>query len=347
MPRQGAGRKREVGATVARAFFRKCVWHSGIQRREIWDWQGGEGVVKRSQKKKAGKTGTRKQYGEKAMKKAMFGLAAVALCAAMTSVGAERAVWSFDNPMPVFGSDERGDGPMRTLWTMENRMPGPLGVEVGVGGMGAPLAGADIPDDGDSTVWGAGLGLRLGLLDDLALTATVPVRGWDIDGQGSKSGLGDVEVGAQFRFWEDIFDYAWIIPHASASFPTGDEDKMLGSGDVDGRVGLSAGTTVEDVWHFAADVSWILRDFEDDDDKDYGTVQGSLSLIYDLDEQASLVAEGSILDYALDPDESVTVSGHLGLAYDFSTGLSLLMFAGATTGSGEGMYGGGHLVYSF
>ena len=42
-----------------------------------------------------------------------------------------------------------------------------------------------------------------------------------------------------------------------------------------------------------------------------------------------------------------TVSGHAGLAYDFSSRLSLLMFLGATTGSGDGAYGGGHLVFSF
>lgn len=281
------------------------------------------------------------------MKKAVFGVAAAAVVAAMTSFGAERAVWTFDNPKPVIASDERGDGAMRTVWTMENRMPGTLGLEVGVGAMGSPLPSPVSVDGGDSSIWQAGLGLRLGLLDDLAVTATFPMRGWSIDGQGSEKGFGDIELGAQYRFWEDIFDYAWFIPHASMTLPTGDEDKMLGTGDVDGRVGISAGTTVEDVWHFAADVSWIIRDFEDDDNKDYGTVQGSLSVIYDLDEQASLVAEGTLLDYALDPDESVTVSGHIGLAYDFSTGLSLLMFAGATTGSGEGIYGGGHLVYSF
>ncbi len=282
------------------------------------------------------------------MKKAMFGLAAAALCAAMTSVGAERAVWSFENPMPVFSSKERGDGPMRTLWTLENRMPGAMGVEVGVGAMGTPLPESDFGETHDATAWKAGLGLRLGLLEDWALTASIPMTGWDIDGVGKEKGFGDVQVGLQYRFWEDIFDYAWFIPHATMSLPTGDEDKGLGTGDVDGRVGLSAGTTVADVWHFAADISWILRDFgEDDDNKDYGVVQAALSLIFDLDEQASLVAEGTYLDYALDSDESCTVSGHLGLAYDFSTRLSLLVFAGATTGSGEGLYGGGHLVYSF
>jgi hypothetical protein len=278
------------------------------------------------------------------MKKAMFGLAAVALCAAMTSVGAERAVWSYENPMPVFNSKERGDGPMRTIWTMENRMPGTLGVEVGVGGMAAPMSTPDNPDADDANVWEAGLGLRVGLLEDFALSATIPATGWKIDGGGSESGFGDVGLGLQYRFWKDIFDYAWFIPHAAVTFPTGDEDKGLSSGDVEGRFGLSAGTTVGDVWHFAADVSWVAKDFGEDEDD--GAVQGSLSLIFDLDEQASLLAEGSYLDYAADPDESGTVSGHIGLAYDFSTRLSLLMFVGATTGSGDGAYGGGHLVFS-
>ena len=281
------------------------------------------------------------------MKKAMFGLAAVALCAAMTSVGAERAVWSFENPMPVFNSKERGDGPMRTLWTMENRMPGAMGVEVSVDAQGVPLPDYGPGDAGDSSAWEAAAGLRLGLLEDWALTARVPMAGWDIDGVGKESGLSDVSLGLQYRFWEDIFDYAWFIPHASLSLPTGDEDKGLGWGEAGGKVGLSAGTTVEDVWHFAADISWVLRDFEEDDNKDYGVVQAALSLIYDLDEQASLVAEGTYVDYAQDPEESCTVSGHLGLAYDFSTRLSLLMYAGATTGSGEGLYGGGRVAYSF
>jgi hypothetical protein len=279
------------------------------------------------------------------MKKAMLGLAAAALCATIASASSERAVWSFENPKPVFGTKERGDGPMRTLWTMENRMPGTLGVEVGVGGMGAPMATPEHHDADDATVWKAGLGLRVGLLEDLAVSATIPAMGWKIDGGGSESGLGDVEVGAQYLAWEDIFDYAWIMPHASMTLPTGDEDKNLGSGEVEGRAGLSLGTTVADIWHFAGDVSWVAKDFGEDEDD--GAVQASLSLIFDLDEQASLLAEGSYLDYAQEKDESGTVSGHIGLAYDFSTRLSLLMFVGATKGCGEGAYGGGHLVYSF
>ena len=117
--------------------------------------------------------------------------------------------------------------PMRTVFTKENKFPGALKPELSLFG-GASSFDAD-EADGDMDRYFIAPGARCGLTDRLNLVASVPYAGYS-EGDLDESGMGDVELGTEFLFFEDIFEYAWIIPHATVILSTGDEDKGLGTG---------------------------------------------------------------------------------------------------------------------
>ncbi len=209
---------------------------------------------------------------------------------------------------------------MRPLYTMENAFPEQLHADVGLTILGFALS--DLPDglDGkDCDIFRYDLDARLGLA------------------------------------WEDIFDYVWIIPHAKLYLPTGDEDKGLGTGDTDAKLGVSVGTTVEDDWHFAIDASWIktdLRDATNGTIEEHGAFLGSVFVGYDLfsdhlDGQGQIFAEGSYFAYSADPDEHGCARAHAGLSYSYDYGLTATIYAGGQSGDGEGGYGGIRLTYAF
>ena len=170
--------------------------------------------------------------------------------------------------------------PMRTVFTKENKFPGALKPELSLAGGGSSFDPADSTEDVEK--YFVTPGVRFGLTDRLTLLAAVPYAGYS-DGTLDESGLGDVEIGTEFLFYEDIFEYAWIIPHATAILSTGDEDKGLGAGEGQGRFGISVGTTTHDVLHWAVDVSYTMNgaapedpDFDDARDDLFA---GALSLI--------------------------------------------------------------------
>ena len=238
--------------------------------------------------------------------------------------------------------------PMRTVFTKENKFPGALKPELSLAGGGSSfeVEGADA----DIERYFVTPGVRFGLTDRLTLLAAVPYAGYS-DEDLDESGLGDVEIGTEFLFYEDIFEYAWIIPHATAILSTGDEDKGLGAGEGQGRFGISVGTTMHDVLHWAVDVSYTLNGAaaEDpalDDDRD-NLVAGALSLIWDLDERSSILGEVQVRDDAADPDDDFAMRGHLGLAYRINKSLSIMGYLGGSDGLEEDYYGMGRLVAQF
>ena len=235
--------------------------------------------------------------------------------------------------------------PMRTVFTKENKFPEALKAELALAG-GGTSATDDFTDEDTSTYFIAP-GARFGLTDRLAVLGSVPYAGYSDDNL-DESGLGDVSLGLEFLFFEDIFEYAWIIPHATAILPTGDEDNGLGKGEGQGRFGISIGTTVNDVVHFGADVSYTVNGAETMEDGDYDSLMaGALSIVWDLDERASLVGEVQMRDDAIDPDDSFGLRGHGGLAYKVNKHVSLMGYVGGTSGMAEDFYGMGRLVYAF
>lgn len=232
--------------------------------------------------------------------------------------------------------------PMRTVFTKENKFPGALGWELSLGGGGSSYDG-DWNEE-DVNRWDVTPGVRFGLTDRVALRGEVPYVGYSA-GDLDETGLGDVSLGVDFLFFEDIFEYAWIIPHATAFLPTGDEDKGLGQGDPQGRFGISIGTTVNDVVHFALDGSYTTDGSLAEDDE--GLLAGALSIVWDLDERASVLGEVQMRDDPVDPDEDFALQGHVGLAYKINKHFTLMGYVGGASEMAEDFYGMGRLVYAF
>jgi hypothetical protein len=236
--------------------------------------------------------------------------------------------------------------PMRTVFTKENKFPGAMGWDLSLAAGGSSFDGKT-PDD-DVSRYNVTPGVRFGLTDRLAVLANVPYAGYS-KGKLDKSGLGDVELGTEFLFFEDIFEYAWIIPHATAILPTGDEDKMLGKGEGQGRFGISIGTTVNDVIHFALDGSYTANGAETPDENGNfdNLLSGALSIVCDLDERSSVLGEVQVRDDSTDPKDDYALRGHLGLAYKINKRLTLMGYVGSSSSSEVDFYGMGRLVCSF
>ncbi len=232
--------------------------------------------------------------------------------------------------------------PMRTVFTKENKFPEALKGELSLLGGGSSYDSDGF--EGDVSKYYIAPGGRFGLTDRLAVLAEVPYGGYSSDTTDA-DGLGDISLGLDFLFFEDIFEYAWIIPHAKALLPTGDEDEGLGEGKGQGEFGISIGTTVNDVVHFAADGSYTVNGSTSEEDDDLLT--GALSLMWDLDEKASLLGEVQVRDDAVDPEDSYALRGHVGMAYKINKHFSLMGYVGSTSGLYEDFYGMGRLVYAF
>ena len=232
--------------------------------------------------------------------------------------------------------------PVRTIFTMENKFPEAMGWEVELGGSGATYDGSRAVARFDS--YAGYLGARFGATDRLALRAAVPYVYYSTGGR-REDGFGDVSLGAEFLFFEDIFEYAWIVPHATAMFPTGDEDKGLGSGDVQGIFGVSVGTTTMDVLHWAADVSYATDASTAKEDK--GLVTGSASLVWELDKQASVLGEVQFRNDPANTDKDYALMYHAGLAYRINANWSAMGYGGAASRMNLDYYGMARLVYQF
>ena len=228
--------------------------------------------------------------------------------------------------------------PMRTMFTKENKFPGAMGWEVSVGGGGSSF------DDEDVDSYYGDVGVRFGLTDRLALSAAVPYVGYsaeDVD----ENGIGDMVVGAEFLFFEDIFEYAWVIPYAMASLPTGDDDKGLGAGKGRGHFGLSVGTTTMDVLHWIADLNVTTDGSMAEEDED--VVAGSLGLIWDLDEQASVLGEVQFRDDPINDKHDYGMMYHLGLVYRVNERFSVMAYGGSSSHMDIDFYGMGKVVCQF
>ncbi len=237
--------------------------------------------------------------------------------------------------------------PMRTVFTKENKFPGAMKPELSLSGGGTSYDPETWGVD-DVTTYSVGPGVRFGLTDRLAVLADVPYVGYS-SGDVDENGLGDVEVGTEFLFFEDIFEYAWIIPHATAILPTGDEDKGLGTGDTQACLGISVGTTTMDVLHWAVDASYTANGTEADDGSDDRDelLTGSFSLVWDLDDRSSVLGEVQFRDDPVDPKDDYAFCGHLGMAYKVNERLSLMAYGGGASGLDIDFYGMGRAVVSF
>ena len=74
---------------------------------------------------------------------------------------------------------------------------------------------------------------------------------------------------------------------------------------------------------------------------------GALSIVWDLDDRASILGEVQVRDDAMDPEDDYALRAHGGLAYKVNKRLSLMGYVGSSSGLYEDYYGMGRAVVSF
>jgi len=149
--------------------------------------------------------------------------------------------------------------PIRTFFSVENQFPRWEQLEVG-------LEFNNIEQEvgfQDITYRETSLYARYGLLDNFAVLLDIPVAQSDVSPGDSETGIGDVGLGFQLRTYEDIFGYPYFIPYVTVTFPTGDEDKNLGQGDVALIGGISFGSTINDWIDWVIDLGYRVNSDED------------------------------------------------------------------------------------
>ena len=226
----------------------------------------------------------------------------------------------------MMGSAVQADT-IRTALTKENRRPDRYRAEAG-------MIFTYFEMENDDKATSLAPYMRYTVLPDLVLFGTLPFENIDHDQGSSSSGLGDATVGAELRVYEDLFRAPWIMPHAEVSFPTGDEDKGLGSGEMEYMVGVAVGSSIYRHLHYAVDARYRILN-----DRDNVPSLG-VSLIYDLDERFSLLAEMQVSNESIDNDfgQSSSRSPILflaGMHYAPIPALSFTVHGGAESDSGR------------
>lgn len=253
--------------------------------------------------------------------------------------------------IPLFAGSIAFAEPLRTFFVKENRMPGPFKAEVGAKGQFLEIPKKNTPDNNGYDVYTAAPYVRFGLAQNFAVFADVPYVSISPDSGESESGLGDVDIGAEFVAYQDIFGYPFIMPHADVSLDTGDEDKGLGAGKTQFTVGASVGTVVMDMFHYVIDARYTFKgkddddkNVNDDDNDNYFTFAGAF--IWDLNEQFSLLVEGKGTNRKNDKGDYPWYAQG-GFSYKATENLMIAILGGGAKNADENTIVSGKIAYSF
>ena len=221
----------------------------------------------------------------------------------------------------------------RPLLTKENRFP-----EVTRAEIGTLLQVKEFTDENEQTkltdanAWVVTPFARWQAARNLALRFDVPFGGLDPDTGSSETGLGDLAIGFEFRAYEDIFRFPYIIPHAQIRLDTGEEKTALGDNETSFLFGITLGSQVYDVpWYVNFDLNYEV--FEDSENI-FGFAG---SVIWELSEQFSVLAEAFITDEDLKAQgfEEHPTGFQGGMVYHPNEDLTLGLYAGGNKNSRE------------
>ena len=224
---------------------------------------------------------------------------------------------------------------VRTRLTKENRFPDQFHPEIGMA-----YNFVDFIDS--SEIWSFDSYVRLGLADGFALTATVPyVDREDGATKLSESGLGDAQVGLEWRMWEDIFHYPYVLSHIVVDTDTGEEKDKLGDGETSVTVGVTLGTVMHDLWHWTAEARYELNDNTDD------MASAAVTIGYAVSEQFQVMAEAEIRDEPAPTTSDTPILIVGGFFYQISDFLSLSVHGGAENNSEKDIFVSSKVALSF
>ena len=228
--------------------------------------------------------------------------------------------------------------PIRTLLTKENQLPEKGQTELGL------FANTQQYDNN------AGYSeipyVRYGLFGNLAAYAFVPYNETRYkNGFGlNQNGFGDMGIGFELLAYEDIFKFPYVLPHLEFRFPTGDKDKGYSAGDVSILGGVTVGTKTWECVNWAVDVTGEHLTTNDPGLK-ADTIVVSGSIVWDLDEQFSVVAEVNGSDQDYPAGHPLTYEG--GMVYKPIESLMVGVYGGRTIHTGEDWNGTVKIAYSF
>ncbi len=181
-------------------------------------------------------------------------------------------------------------GPMHTLITREKMLPERYQWEVG-GAFQYRETNVDTFEfeDEDAAFYSVEPYGRYGVTDKFAVNLALPLRSTDREVGDEGTGLGDFHFGFDCVAYENATGYPYVMPYLDIGLPTGDDDDGLGDGSMWMTFGTVLGSTILDDWHFAVDARYTMRDG--------ANILGlGGSIVWDLSEQFSFVAEGLYAD---------------------------------------------------
>lgn len=174
---------------------------------------------------------------------------------------------------------------------------------------------------------------RLGLVENLTARVQAPFVNHEPDFGDSESGVGDVVLGLDLVAYQDVFSFPFVIPHLDVAFPTGDEEKGLGSGDTLVKFGVSIGTKTHEQFVWVADFSYAsaydAKASEQDDQFDI-----ALSWLWELSDQFTFNLEGLVRRMESYDSSSVLLGG--GMTYKWTPALQSGVYFGAWNSNDSG-----------
>jgi len=210
-------------------------------------------------------------------------------------------------------------GSARTTLTRENKFPGDGHIEV----IGA-FDHAELQDLEQDLY---SVGARYGLLESVTLGASLPYVQSDFAGV-EHDGIGDLVLSADLLAFQDLFRYPFVIPHIDTSFPTGDEDDGLGTGETVINFGISVGTVVYDALTYILDFSYAYNGstyFVLGNPDNIYMVSGSI--IWDISDRFAVLGEGRMYE-ELDFMEDNPFEAKGGLAYRTGRDSQIAVYGG-------------------
>ncbi len=185
---------------------------------------------------------------------------------------------------------------------------------------------------------------RFGLLENLSIYAAVPYGFNDSDVSGKHNGIRDVRAGLELLAYEHTYEYPYVIPYAEVRFPTGDENKGLGSDEWGGAAGVAIGTTVYDIYHYVLDGRY---DYSQTGNKSEGLFGAAAAFIWDLSDRFSVLVEGKVTEKPTGSKDDVPVYFSGGMCYEATESLSIYWYGGSSINTDENGMGSIKVAYRF
>jgi len=182
---------------------------------------------------------------------------------------------------------------------------------------------------------------RYGAFENLTLYSRVPIDFVSSDVKGNTAGLNDIALGMELLAYEYTYKYPWVVPYIEVTLPTGDDKNHMGLGKVDPIFGVAVGTTTFDIYHWALDGRYDANAISD------GRFEGAASIVCDLSEQFSILAEAKIMEKSPGSTKDVPVYFNGGFAYKPIEQLSVNLYGGTSVNAEENGRGSVKVAYSF